>query len=72
MNRLTVGRTGHNTGSNGCREHTMSDTSERKPDEASSDADTAEAKKSEGREPSLQEHHDPGTEADSASGGPAE
>ena len=50
----------------------MSDTSERKPDEASSDADTAEAKKSEDREPSLQEHHDPGTEADSASGGPAE
>lgn len=55
----------------------MSETSARKPDDASSDPDqaeakTSEAKKSEGQEPSLQEHHDPATEADSASGGPAE
>lgn len=50
----------------------MNETSQHKPDDASSDAEQAEATKDQGQEPSLQEHHEPGTEADSASGGPAE
>lgn len=50
----------------------MSETHDERPNDASSDAEKAEAKKSDGQEPSLQQHHDPGTEADSASGGAAE
>jgi len=49
----------------------MSDTNDQQPD-AASRADQAEAKKSEGEEPSLQQHHEADTEADSASGGAAD
>lgn len=50
----------------------MNESNERQPKDESSDADTSEAKKTTGQEPSLQEHHDPGTDADSASGGSAD
>lgn len=49
----------------------MSDTDDRPTGDASQDDDAAEAQKSKSTEPSLQEHHDPETEADTSSGGAA-
>lgn len=50
----------------------MSETNDGQPNDSSNEADKAEAKKADGQEPSLQQHHDPDTEADSASGGAAQ